>query len=153
MANTDTFASVHPRQWLSGLAHRLNQGQMQVLVTVVHTQGSTPRDTGARMWVGADFVVDTIWGGHLEWKALADARQMLEQPGAQRKIDRYPLGPGLGQCCGGVVWLLFEQLGRDDASWCTRIAATLEQGAHIVRTVDVSPPFAYDSPPRVPSPV
>ena len=153
MPSADTFARVHSHQWLSDLALQLELGQTQVLVTVVHTQGSTPRDTGARMWVGADFVVDTIGGGHLEWKAMADARQMLEQPGVQRKIERYPLGPGLGQCCGGVVWLLFEPLGHDDASWCTQIAATLEQGGHVVRTVAVSPPPADDSPPRVPSPV
>lgn len=89
------------------------------------------------MWVGTDFIVDTIGGGHLEWKAAATARLMLEQSRLHCKLERYPLGPSLGQCCGGVVWLLFEHLGHDDAAWCTQIAVALAQGDHVVRTVAV----------------
>lgn len=138
MASADTFAFTHPQQWLSELATRLEEGVTQVLITVVHTQGSTPRDTGAHMCVGNDFIVDTIGGGHLEWKAIANARTMLQESTLQCKIERYALGPSLGQCCGGVVWLLFEHLGRDDAAWCRQIAVTLERGGHAVRTFGVS---------------
>jgi xanthine dehydrogenase accessory factor len=44
---------------------------------------------------------------------------MLEQ-GEARRLERFPLGPSLGQCCGGVVHLAFELVDRDH---CARLAA------------------------------
>lgn len=128
----------HAQEWLPDLATRLEAGQPQVLVTVGHTQGSTPRDTGARMWVSADFIVNTIGGGHLEWKAIAFAREMLARTGPQHNVERYPLGPGLGQCCGGVVWLTFEYLDSQDALWCTQIADALASGESVKRIVNLA---------------
>lgn len=87
------------------------------------------------MWVGRDFIVDTIGGGHLEWKAIAAARQMLEEGEPCCRIERYPLGPGLGQCCGGVVWLMIECLTSGDAHWCARIASVMAEGGSIQRVV------------------
>lgn len=130
---------VHPQEWLAELATRLAADQPQVLVTVGRTQGSTPRDTGARMWVGTDFIVDTIGGGHLEWKAIACARDMLAQAVPQRKVQRYPLGPGLGQCCGGMVWLTFEYLDSQDAFWCMQIVDALSSDKSVKRIVDLTP--------------
>lgn len=80
---------------------------MAVLVTVAVVEGSGPREPGARMLVSAHRVEDTIGGGHLELKAIEIARAMLAQ-GRQRHIERFALGPGLGQCCGGIVHLAFE---------------------------------------------
>ncbi|MFL6658007.1 MAG: xanthine dehydrogenase accessory protein XdhC [Massilia sp.] len=78
-----------------------------VLVTVAHVEGSGPREAGARMLVTAQRAQDTIGGGHLELRAVDIARAML-QDGRQRHLERFALGPGLGQCCGGVVHLAFE---------------------------------------------
>ena len=78
-----------------------------VLVTVAIVEGSGPREAGARMLVTADSFCDTIGGGHLEMRALAIARAMLAD-GRARHIERFALGPSLGQCCGGVVHLAFE---------------------------------------------
>lgn len=78
-----------------------------VLVTVAIVEGSGPRETGARMLVSAGAVADTIGGGHLEMRAIDIARAMLLD-GRQRHIERFALGPSLGQCCGGVVHLAFE---------------------------------------------
>lgn len=130
------------QHWLGQLANRLSQGQPQVLVTVGHTLGSTPRDTGARMWVSREGFVDTVGGGHLEWKAIAHARAMLDAGKPRRDVVRYPLGPSLGQCCGGVVWLVFELLDRDDAHWCVRIAELLARGISVRRTGTVVEPLA-----------
>jgi len=80
-----------------------------VLVTVAAVQGSVPREAGARMVVTADRLYDTIGGGHLELRGVETARAMLAAGGG-RKLERFPLGPSLGQCCGGVVQLLFEHL-------------------------------------------
>lgn len=75
-------------------------------VVVAATQGSIPREIGASMLVTSGDVQGTIGGGALEYEAIARAREVL-QSGADR-LDRVPLGPGLGQCCGGSVTLLTE---------------------------------------------
>lgn len=78
-----------------------------VLVTVAMVEGSGPREPGARMLVTPTRVIDTIGGGHLELRAIDTARAMLLD-GRARRLERYALGPSLGQCCGGVVHLAFE---------------------------------------------
>jgi xanthine dehydrogenase accessory factor len=80
-----------------------------ILVTVASVQGSVPREAGAKMLVGRVRQFGTIGGGHLELRALQVARAMLQAgtcvPG---HIERFALGPSLGQCCGGAVHLAFE---------------------------------------------
>ncbi|MES2129421.1 MAG: xanthine dehydrogenase accessory protein XdhC [Pseudomonadota bacterium] len=78
-----------------------------ILVTVAKVEGSGPREPGAKMFVSAGAVADTIGGGHLELRAIELARAMLLD-GRLRLIERFALGPSLGQCCGGVVHLAFE---------------------------------------------
>ena len=85
-----------------------------MLVTVAATQGSAPRDRGAWMAVFADGVVGTIGGGHLELTATDHARRLLAGAGGEL-LERYVLGPSLGQCCGGVVHLKFERVSADYA--------------------------------------
>ena len=85
---------------------RLRQ-ESAILVTVQATRGSAPREKGAWMAVFADGFVGTVGGGHLEFQALAEARQQL-RGGGDEAVKRYALGPSLGQCCGGEVHLCFE---------------------------------------------
>jgi len=63
-------------------------------------------------------VIDSIGGGHLEFDAIAQARAMLA--GAPAPVPTEPqrvaLGPSMGQCCGGVVFLSYELLGPQDAA-------------------------------------
>ena len=115
--------------WPAALAAWLRAGRAAVLVGVVETRGSTPREVGSKLLVGADEVVGTVGGGHLEFKAVELAREQLARAastaptaagdGADDRADhaaghavatlrRFPLGPGLGQCCGGVALLCFE---------------------------------------------
>jgi xanthine dehydrogenase accessory factor len=84
-----------------------------VLVSVDTTAGSAPREAGAWMAVFAGDVVGTIGGGHLEFQAIAEARRQLAGATGE-PVRRYPLGPSLGQCCGGVVHLRFERIGAAD---------------------------------------
>lgn len=95
---------------IDALTQRL-QGEACVLVSVTATQGSVPRDAGAWMAVFADSVVATIGGGRVELEATERARRVLrgELGGS---VERYPLGPSLGQCCGGVMHLRFERLAQ-----------------------------------------
>ncbi|MCE4537716.1 xanthine dehydrogenase accessory protein XdhC [Pelomonas sp. P7] len=88
-----------------------------ILVVVARTSGSVPREAGAWMVVAREGATGTVGGGHLEFDAIARARAAL-LGGPLDEIVRYPLGPSLGQCCGGVVWLRFERLesGEDPAA-------------------------------------
>lgn len=94
--------------WLAALNTLASQATPAVLVTVATVEGSSPRETGAKMVVTRVAQFDTIGGGHLEWRACDIARAMLDLPVAEHRLERFPLGPSLGQCCGGVVYLAFE---------------------------------------------
>ncbi|WP_036214384.1 xanthine dehydrogenase accessory protein XdhC [Massilia alkalitolerans] len=91
-----------------------------VLVTVARVEGSVPREPGARMLVDAQGFRGTIGGGHLEHRALEMARAMLEQGGGQAHVERFPLGPKLGQCCGGIAWLAFEMADAEQIALLNR---------------------------------
>ena len=80
-----------------------------ILVRVGETRGSVPRETGTCMLVFAQALHGTIGGGHLEFAAIAHARQMLAS-GQRRDSQRQVLGPSLGQCCGGALQLHFERI-------------------------------------------
>jgi xanthine dehydrogenase accessory factor len=90
--------------------------QPAVLVTIDATEGSAPRDRGAWMAVFSDRIIGTIGGGHLEFKAIARAREsLLSERGTMPPVPmRVALGPSLGQCCGGVVHLRFEAVAAAD---------------------------------------
>ncbi|MBX3570363.1 MAG: xanthine dehydrogenase accessory protein XdhC [Rhizobiaceae bacterium] len=80
------------------------------LVEVIEARGSTPRERGAWMLVSADTILGTIGGGQLEFMAIDEARRML-RGGDAGSVDQeatklsVPLGPEIGQCCGGKVGL------------------------------------------------
>ncbi|QUJ76839.1 xanthine dehydrogenase accessory protein XdhC [Sulfitobacter albidus] len=80
-----------------------------IYVEITATRGSAPRDAGTVMAVTAEGTQGTIGGGALEYRAIAMAREMLAD-GVAAHEETVPLGPALGQCCGGSVWLRF---GRD----------------------------------------
>ena len=73
-----------------------------VLVRIESAEGSTPREAGATMAVGAHAIAGTIGGGQLEFHCIDFARQMLATGAADQQLD-IPLGPQMGQCCGGRV--------------------------------------------------
>ncbi len=78
-----------------------------VRIVVASAEGSTPRETGTAMLVWKDGQDGTIGGGTLEFQATEQARTMLME-GQISRLERVPLGPSLGQCCGGAVTLLSE---------------------------------------------
>jgi len=97
--------------WVKKLEELQRFGQPYVIVTVTQCTGSTPRETGAKMLVPASGPFHgTIGGGHLEELALEDARKLLTD--GSSKTIRYPLGAKTGQCCGGIVELLFEVMNQ-----------------------------------------
>jgi xanthine dehydrogenase accessory protein XdhC len=92
------------------LAGLLAQGEPAILATIAEAQGSTPRETGAAMLVAAGACHGTIGGGQLEYLAIDTARVMLALGEEGRELD-LPLGPLLGQCCGGRVRVSLERAG------------------------------------------
>jgi len=85
------------------------------LISVLAAEGSAPRGPGARMVVTASTLAGTIGGGKLEYQAVEQARAILAHPAGAWRVQDWPLGPLLGQCCGGRVRILVEHL--DDAGW------------------------------------
>ena len=117
--------------------------------TIIVAEGSTPREVGTAMHVSESKVSGTIGGGALEFDAINVARRWLEAAPEEpwtRNEKEYPLGPRLGQCCGGHVRLLFEYFGDKeieylqgqsfaDAQFVTRL---LETGTPLRSTVENS---------------
>jgi len=79
-------------------------------VVIAAHRGSSPREVGAWMLVWRGGQSGTIGGGALEFQAAHEARTLLDRGGM--RVTRVPLGPALGQCCGGAVTLLAEVFDR-----------------------------------------
>ena len=90
-----------------------------VMLSVVATKGSTPRDVGARMLVSSESIIGSIGGGRLEFDEATHARGLLarhrELGSWHRQVRHIVLGPDAGQCCGGVVEVLHEVFGAVEA--------------------------------------
>jgi len=63
--------------WIEAISSLNTQSQGYVLVTVLETKGSSPRDTGTKMIVSADESFDTIGGGALEFECIKMAQEFL----------------------------------------------------------------------------
>ncbi|WP_157015678.1 xanthine dehydrogenase accessory protein XdhC [Mesorhizobium xinjiangense] len=96
----------------------LDANPAAALVEVMEAKGSTPREKGAWMLVAPESIFGTIGGGQLEFMAIAKARAMLgaDHPPLNGKgtvtLD-IPLGPEIGQCCGGRVGLAIHLVDKD----------------------------------------
>jgi len=92
------------------LAAFLDQAPATALITVSEAKGSTPREKGAWMLASADKTFGTIGGGQLEFLAIVRARELVAENIASGAMD-IPLGPEIGQCCGGRVALDIRIIG------------------------------------------
>lgn len=92
---------------LAALNSAIENDGMVVRVVIAAFQGSSPRETGASMLVSTKQSMGTIGGGALEFRAIKQARQMIDRC-TKHQIETIPLGPNLGQCCGGTVTLVSE---------------------------------------------
>lgn len=88
------------------LAAFLAAHPQSVLVEIAEAKGSTPREEGAVMLVAEHAAWGTIGGGQLEFMAIDNARAMLAGGGEVRM--NVPLGPEIGQCCGGRTLISFR---------------------------------------------
>lgn len=130
--------------WLRALRKLKAEGRDCVRVTVMDVRGSAPREIGATMLVTADDLQGSIGGGRLEYECTRLAVSHLSgRTSASRCFDdefgvpakpasenqgnstacrgptrlRLALGAAMGQCCGGVVDVLFEHLAAGGGGW------------------------------------
>ena len=89
------------------LLQHLGSHEPKVLVEVIATEGSAPRENDAFMLVSETWVSGTIGGGQLEFMSIDHARQMLAGEPVSPTLS-IPLGPEIGQCCGGRVEIGFR---------------------------------------------
>ena len=85
----------------------LDCGEPAVWVCVERSAGSVPREAGTTMIVTATNTLGTIGGGHLELRSIEVARELLAMGTTTATRRHFPLGPALGQCCGGSVDVAF----------------------------------------------
>ncbi|TDT75644.1 xanthine dehydrogenase accessory factor [Litoreibacter halocynthiae] len=104
------------------LAAFLSTDASIIHVRLTRVRGSSPRDAGAQMFVSADGLHGTIGGGQLEYMAIDKARAMLRTGCATDDMD-VPLGPEIGQCCGGRVAITLVQMSGADRREASRAEA------------------------------
>lgn len=109
----------------------LDAARPSVWVAVAGVRGSVPRAEDAGMVVTVDQVIGTIGGGHLEQKAMELAREWLRLGKTGATQRHYPLGPALGQCCGGAVDLLFRPVTEAERAWVMALARAERDGGEI----------------------
>ena len=106
------------------------------LVSVVSVQGSAPREPGARMVIRPDGGFwGTVGGGQLEWRLLAEARDALEAGRGPARVQDWPLGPDLGQCCGGRVTTWIETFDARDRREIETWADLERRGRHEILAI------------------
>lgn len=102
-----------------------------VQVQLGQVRGSSPREAGAQMFVAPAALHATIGGGQLEYMAVDKARAMLRSGSKSARMD-VPLGPEIGQCCGGRVGLdLRLMTGADRAAAEAAVVAREAAQPHV----------------------
>jgi len=122
--------------WLSTLMCLQQKNVPAIMVTVISISGSAPREVSAKIIITASQLFGTIGGGNLEHQATAIAREQI-QTNQSQLIRQFPLGPSLGQCCGGLVNLLFEPIVAS-TDWIVKAHTLQLKGQEWVRVVATS---------------
>lgn len=125
------------------LADFLARHDRVVRLVLTRVRGSSPRDAGTEMFVAPDAQWGTLGGGQLEFLAVQRAQAMFEKAEVATTLD-VPLGPEIGQCCGGRVELALARIGpaerraaliRDTARMDARPHVYVMGGGHVGRAL------------------
>ncbi|MBO6505764.1 MAG: xanthine dehydrogenase accessory protein XdhC [Kordiimonadaceae bacterium] len=105
------------------------------MVSVLAVKGSVPREAGARMVVAPNgSFKGTIGGGTLEWDCLKTAQKMLSDKTDGYELQKFALGPSLGQCCGGSVEVLIEAFDIEQVHDVALLSKAEEKGVFSTAT-------------------
>ena len=116
------------RDVYEALLEHLNRGEDAVLATVVSSQGSTPRETGAQLLAGrSGLAAGTIGGGPGEARALTLAAELLEE--GRSLVWRCELRHGgeLDSVCGGEQQVLLQFIPHSSEAWKTAAQGVLDR--------------------------
>lgn len=105
-----------------------------IRIALTRVRGSSPRNEGTEMFVADQSLVGTIGGGQLEHMAIAEARQMLRDGALNMDMD-VPLGPEIGQCCGGRVEISLSRMRGSDRRAALRRAQDRDQSLPYVYVI------------------
>lgn len=108
------------------LSEFLSAQHSVIRVALTRVRGSSPRNEGTEMFVAPVALWGTIGGGQLEFMAINAARDMLRDGVLHQDLD-VPLGPEIGQCCGGRVELKLTRMRASDKWAATERAAQREE--------------------------
>ena len=89
-------------KYFKKLLNFLNDNEFIVQASIVKTIGSSPRNADTEMFISDLDTSGTIGGGQLEYLVINHSRKMLIE-NIKKDILKIPLGPEIGQCCGGNV--------------------------------------------------
>lgn len=102
-----------------------------IRIVLADVRGSAPRDAGTQMFVTATETLGTIGGGQLEHIAIEAARKLIAAGDLATELD-IPLGPEIGQCCGGRVSVSLMRMSEADKSAAIeRATADMQARPHI----------------------
>jgi len=124
-------------EWIEELSDLTAAGERVVLVTVAGIRGSAPREVGAKMIVTDELTIGTIGGGQLEFQCTRIACDMLDDDESP-ELRKFPLGSSMGQCCGGVVDILFESFANGLPAWLRDLRALYGQREGAALVTDLS---------------
>jgi len=84
------------------LHKNINFNSSLIKAKVMNALGSTPNKIDDFMLIAENDIFGTIGGGTLEFQVINNAKELLKNI-KKENILKIPLGPGIGQCCGGFV--------------------------------------------------
>ena len=84
------------------LHKNINFNSALIKAKVMNALGSTPNKIDDFMLIADNDIFGTIGGGTLEFQVINESKKLLIN-NKKENILKIPLGPGIGQCCGGYV--------------------------------------------------
>ncbi len=89
---------------LKKLEDALDYKSTIIKAKLIKTEGSVPRETGTYMLISSKYIFGSIGGGQLEFDIINKSKNILEKNTIfKEQIINIPLGPAIGQCCGGYT--------------------------------------------------
>lgn len=109
----------------------LSEKKEVIKIELMEVLGSSPRNAGTAMYVATEALRGTIGGGQLEYMLIDQAREMLKEEIFSQLID-IPLGPEIGQCCGGHVSASLTLMSEEEKeNTCQKVVKELADMPHV----------------------
>ena len=97
--------------------HKVKDYKEKVIkAKIINAEGSVPSEEGNYMLISQEDIFVTFGGGHLEYLIINKSKELLKKKIKNSEILSIPLGPGIGQCCGGYVQIQLTQHANGEKS-------------------------------------